>query len=72
MEIDLSTTNLMDWQNAGWSFDPDDVGDISSAEELPEDLPPIDQLDKEEKIVSLKVKYEQLESGSFKVYGSLV
>ena len=25
-----------------------------------------------EKIVSLKVKYEQLESGSFKVYGSLV
>ena len=33
---------------------------------------PIDQLDKEEKIVSLKVKYEQLESGSFKVYGSLV
>ena len=29
-------------------------------------------LDKEEKIVSLKVKYEQLESGSFKVYGSLV
>ena len=45
MEIDLSTTNLMDWQNAGWSFDPDDVGDISSAEELPEDLPPIDQLD---------------------------
>ena len=33
---------------------------------------PIDQLDKEEKIVSLKVKYEQLETGSFKVYGSLV
>ena len=32
----------------------------------------IDQLYKEEKIVSLKVKYEQLESGSFKVYGSLV
>ena len=32
---------------------------------------PIDQLDKEEKVVSLKVKYEQLESGSFKVYGSL-
>ena len=33
---------------------------------------PIDQLDKEEKIVSLKVRYEQLESGSYKVYGSLV
>ena len=33
---------------------------------------PIDQLDKEEKIVTLKVKYEQLETGSFKVYGSLV
>ena len=33
---------------------------------------PIDELDKEEKVVSLKVKYEQLESGSFKVYGSLV
>ena len=33
---------------------------------------PIDQLDKEEKVVSLKVKYEQLETGSFKVYGSLV
>ena len=33
---------------------------------------PIDQLDKEEKIVPLKVKYEQLETGSFKVYGSLV
>ena len=27
---------------------------------------------KEEKIVSLKVRYEQLESGSYKVYGSLV
>jgi len=33
---------------------------------------PIDQLDKEEKVVSLKVKYEQLDTGSFKVYGSLV
>jgi hypothetical protein len=33
---------------------------------------PIDQLDKEEKIVTLRVKYEQLETGSFKVYGSLV
>ena len=33
---------------------------------------PIDELDKEEKIVSLKVKYEQLETGAFKVYGSLV
>ena len=33
---------------------------------------PIDQLDKEEKVVSLKVRYEQLETGAFKVYGSLV
>jgi|TARA_A100000164_G_scaffold379419_1_gene423637 hypothetical protein len=32
---------------------------------------PIDELEKEEKIVSLKVKYEQLENGSFKVYGSI-
>ena len=33
---------------------------------------PIDQLDKEEKIVNLSIRYEQLESGSYKVYGSLV
>ena len=33
---------------------------------------PIDQLDKEEKVINLNVKYEQLESGSYKVYGSLV
>ena len=33
---------------------------------------PIDQLDKEEKIVNLNIKYEQLESGSYKVYGSIV
>ena len=33
---------------------------------------PIDQLDKEEKIVNLNIRYEQLESGSYKVYGSLV
>ena len=32
---------------------------------------PIDELEKEEKIVSLKVKYEQLENGSYKVYGSI-
>jgi hypothetical protein len=33
---------------------------------------PFDELDHEEKVVTLKVKYEQLETGSFKVYGSLV
>ena len=33
---------------------------------------PIDEIEKEEKNISLKVKYEQLESGSFKVYGSIV
>ena len=33
---------------------------------------PIDQLYKDEQLVSPKVKYQQLESGSFKVYGSLV
>ena len=33
---------------------------------------PIDELDSEEKIVSLHVKYEQLENGCYKVYGSLV
>jgi len=33
---------------------------------------PHDEFDKEEKIVNLKVKYEQLETGSFKVYGNLV
>ena len=32
----------------------------------------IDEIEKEEKIVSLKVRYEQLLNGSFKVYGSLV
>ena len=32
---------------------------------------PIDEIEKEEKNISLKVKYEQLESGSFKVYGSI-
>ena len=32
----------------------------------------IDEIEKEEKIVSLKVRYEQLSNGSFKVYGSLV
>ena len=32
---------------------------------------PIDELEKEEKIISLKVKYEQLENGSYKVYGSI-
>ena len=33
---------------------------------------PFDEIEKEEKIVNLKVKYEQLETGSFKVYGHLV
>ena len=33
---------------------------------------PIDEIEKEEKIISLKVKYEQLDNGGFKVYGSLV
>ena len=33
---------------------------------------PFDEFDKEEQIVSLNVKYEQLETGSFKVYGTLV
>ena len=32
----------------------------------------IDEIEKEEKVVSLKVKYEQLSNGSYKVYGSLV
>ena len=32
----------------------------------------IDEIEKEEKVVSLKVRYEQLLNGSFKVYGSLV
>ena len=32
----------------------------------------IDEIEKEEKIVSLKVRYEQLPNGSYKVYGSLV
>jgi len=33
---------------------------------------PIDELDKEEKTYDLKVRYEKLETGSFKVYGNLV
>jgi hypothetical protein len=33
---------------------------------------PIDEIEKEERNISLKVKYEQLETGSFKVYGSIV
>ena len=33
---------------------------------------PFDEFDNEEKVVTLRVKYEQLETGSFKVYGSLV
>ena len=32
---------------------------------------PYDEMEKEEKIVSLKVKYEMLENGSYKVYGSI-
>ena len=32
----------------------------------------IDEIEKEEKIVSLNVRYEQLPNGSYKVYGSLV
>ena len=32
----------------------------------------IDEIEKEEKIVSLNVRYEQLHNGSYKVYGSLV
>ena len=33
---------------------------------------PIDELDKEEKTYDLKVRYERLETGSYKVYGQLV
>jgi len=33
---------------------------------------PHDEFDKEEKIVSLKVRYERLQNNSYKVYGSLV
>ena len=33
---------------------------------------PFDEVEKEERNISLKVKYEQLETGSFKVYGSIV
>ena len=33
---------------------------------------PIDELDKEEKTYNLQVRYEKLETGSFKVYGQLV
>ena len=32
---------------------------------------PFDEIEKEEKQFSLRVKYEQLDSGSFKVYGNL-
>jgi len=32
----------------------------------------IDEIEKEEKVVSLHVRYEQLENGCYKVYGSLV
>ena len=32
----------------------------------------IDEIEKEEKVVSLNVRYEQLPNGSYKVYGSLV
>ena len=31
----------------------------------------IDEIEKEEKVVSLNVRYEQLPNGSYKVYGSL-
>jgi hypothetical protein len=33
---------------------------------------PIDELDEDQKLVSLKVRFEKLDTGSFKVYGSLV
>ena len=33
---------------------------------------PIDELEKEEKVIDVKFKYEQLDNGTFKVYGSLV
>lgn len=33
---------------------------------------PFDELDKEEKTYDLKVRYEKLETGAYKVYGSLV
>ena len=33
---------------------------------------PMDELDKEEKIFEVVVKYEKLENNFFKVYGSLV
>ena len=32
---------------------------------------PIDEFEKEEKIINLNVKYEQLDKGCYKVYGSL-
>tara|TARA_Y100000592_G_scaffold98322_1_gene171122 strand:+ start:3794 stop:4207 length:414 start_codon:yes stop_codon:yes gene_type:complete len=32
---------------------------------------PIDEFEKEEKIINLNVKYEQLDNGCYKVYGSL-
>ena len=33
---------------------------------------PMDELDKEERLVDLKVRYEQLDTGTFKVYGQIV
>ena len=33
---------------------------------------PIDELDKEERLVDVRVRYEQLETGTFKVYGQIV
>ena len=33
---------------------------------------PHDEFEKEEKVIDVKFKYEQLKTGSFKVYGSLV
>ena len=33
---------------------------------------PIDELDKEERNYDLEVKYEKLDTGSYRVYGSLV
>jgi hypothetical protein len=33
---------------------------------------PIDELDKDERLVNLRVRYEQLETGTFKVYGQIV
>lgn len=33
---------------------------------------PIDEIDHEERIYNLKIRFEELETGTFKVYGSLV